>query len=297
MPSGMGGVNGVVRYTVVDSLGVPPLTPVSLLKQVRAVIDLNSDTMELKRIETTTSLRVLPSGHVAHKLTASGGWRAPTPEQTKLFQARSGDFIPMILPGELRPRRQRQSADLSSGFAYMVSIRPHPFSCHRDVIMTGGMIQWTPTSHPVTSQLKNRPCSTQAPEDSMPAHQRRDHTPVAQMRWRRLTLRCLVHVTRATWQAVLDSRQRASSQIAQTECTHSPWNIVRRANQWASMDVCDKKGGRCGVIMNCYSTAAASAHREARAKAKEKGKVCTTISQRAARIVSGGAVEEEKDNA
>ena len=37
MPSGMGGVNGIVKYTVVDSLGVPPLTPVSLLKQVGAV--------------------------------------------------------------------------------------------------------------------------------------------------------------------------------------------------------------------------------------------------------------------
>ena len=41
MPSGMGGINGVVKYTVVDSPGVPPLTPVSLLKQVGAVIDLN----------------------------------------------------------------------------------------------------------------------------------------------------------------------------------------------------------------------------------------------------------------
>ena len=28
MPSGMGGVNGIVKYTVVDSPGVPPLTPV-----------------------------------------------------------------------------------------------------------------------------------------------------------------------------------------------------------------------------------------------------------------------------
>ena len=27
MPSGMGGVNGKVKYTVVDSPGVPPLTP------------------------------------------------------------------------------------------------------------------------------------------------------------------------------------------------------------------------------------------------------------------------------
>ena len=50
MPSGMGGVNGKVKYTVVDSPGVPPLTPVSLLKQVGAVIDLNSNTMDLRKI-------------------------------------------------------------------------------------------------------------------------------------------------------------------------------------------------------------------------------------------------------
>ena len=37
-PSGMGGVECVVKYTVVDSPGVPPRTPVSLLKQVGAVI-------------------------------------------------------------------------------------------------------------------------------------------------------------------------------------------------------------------------------------------------------------------
>ena len=69
MPSGMGGVNGVVRYTVVESPGVPLLTPVSLLKQVGAVMDLNNNTMDPKKIETRTSLRVLPTGHVAHKLT------------------------------------------------------------------------------------------------------------------------------------------------------------------------------------------------------------------------------------
>ena len=93
------------------------------------MIDLNNDTIELKRIETTTSLRVLPSGHVAHKLTefARGGWRAPTSEQTKLFHTRSGDFRPVTLPGELRPRRQQQVADLSSGSAYTTSDPSHPF--------------------------------------------------------------------------------------------------------------------------------------------------------------------------
>ena len=91
MPSGMGGVNGIVKYTVVDSPGVLPLTPVSLLKQVGAVIELNSNTMDLKKIETTTTLRTLPSGHVAYKLTefALGGWKASTLEQTDLFQVKN----------------------------------------------------------------------------------------------------------------------------------------------------------------------------------------------------------------
>ena len=108
MPSGMGGVNGVVKYSVVDSPEVPPLTSVSLLKQVGAVIDLNNNTVELRKIETMTSLNIFPTGHVAHKLTefASGGWKAPTPEQTKLFQARSDVFRPVTLPGESKQRRQ-----------------------------------------------------------------------------------------------------------------------------------------------------------------------------------------------
>ena len=131
MPSGMGRVNGVVKYTVVDSPGVPPLTPVSLLKQVGAVIDLNNNTMELKKIGATTALRILPTGHVAHKLTefASGGWKAPTPEQTKLFHARSGVFRPVTLPGESKQRRQYQISDFSSCLAYTVSNHSHVSPC------------------------------------------------------------------------------------------------------------------------------------------------------------------------
>ena len=122
MPSGMGGVNGAVKYTGVDSPGVPPLTPASLLKQVGAVIDLNHNTMELKKIGATTALRILPSGHVSHKLMefASGGWNAPTSVQTKLFQARSDVFRPVILPGESKQRQQYQISDFSGGLACTV---------------------------------------------------------------------------------------------------------------------------------------------------------------------------------
>ena len=128
MPSGMGGVNGIVKYTVVDSPGVPPLTPVSLLKQVGAVIDLNSNTMDLKKIETTTTLRTLPSGHVAHKLTefAPGGWKAPTLEQTDLFQVKTDAFRPVTLPGEIKSRSSKQCVGFSSGFVY--TVRNHSYS-------------------------------------------------------------------------------------------------------------------------------------------------------------------------
>ena len=103
----------------------------SLLKQVGAVIDLNNNTMELKKIETTTSLRVLPTGHVAHKLSefALGGRKAPTPEQTKLFQARSDDIRPVVLPGESGERRQYQMTDFSSGLEYTVSNHSHMSPC------------------------------------------------------------------------------------------------------------------------------------------------------------------------
>ena len=128
MPSGLGGVNGIVKYTVVDSPGVPPLTPVSLLKQVGAVIDLNSNRMDLKKIETTTTLRTLPSDHVAHKLTefAPGGWKALTLEQTDLFQMKSDAFRPVTLPGEIKSRSSKQCDGFSSGFVYTVRDQSYP---------------------------------------------------------------------------------------------------------------------------------------------------------------------------
>ena len=124
--------------------------------------------------------------------------------------------------------------------------------------------------------LKNRPtCRVHLLLDStwMPTQRWGNRVLVAEVRWRRLALRCLLHVTRASCQIVLDPWQQASSRIAQTECTHSPELLVHRTNQWASTDVCDKKRERCGAIMNYIHSAAAIAHKEAKAKTKERKKL------------------------
>ena len=131
------------------------------------------------------------------------------------------------------------------------------------------------TSSPMINWLKERPISSvHLLLDStwMPTQRWESCVLVAEVRWRRLALRCLVHVTRASWKIVLDSRQQASSRIAQTECTHLPELLVHRANQCASMDVCDKKRGRCGAIMNYFHSVASIAHKEAKAKTRGKKK-------------------------
>ena len=100
----------------------------------------------------------------------------------------------------------------------------------------------------------------------------------------------------AAWQAVIDMWQGASYRIAQTECTHPPELRVCRANRWASMDVCDRKRGGCGAILNYSPTAMACAQRNAKIKVKAKKKDSVNISQRAALITSGALDEKERDN-
>ena len=77
-------------------------------------------------------LRALPSGHVAHKLTefAPDGWKAPTPEQTELFQVRTDVFRPVALPGEFKPGSSKHCAGFSSGFVYTVRDRSHLSPSH-----------------------------------------------------------------------------------------------------------------------------------------------------------------------
>ena len=75
--------------------------------------------------------------------------------------------------------------------------------------MTGVLNMWCPTtSYPVMNWLKNRPTSSvHLLLDStwMPTQRWRNRVLVEEVWWRRLALRCLVHVTRESWQIVATS--------------------------------------------------------------------------------------------
>ena len=72
------------------------------------------------------------------------------------------------------------------------------------------------TSSPMINWLRGRPISSVhlLLNSTWTATQRWESCVlVAEVRWRRLALRCLVHVTRASWQVVLDSWPRCDREL------------------------------------------------------------------------------------
>ncbi|CAE7243503.1 unnamed protein product, partial [Symbiodinium sp. KB8] len=77
-PIGLAGINGLIELTVVAD-DVPLLLPIKLLKQLRAVVDLDRNILEIRSYNAEASLTDLPSGHVAVSVTdfAPEGWSVP----------------------------------------------------------------------------------------------------------------------------------------------------------------------------------------------------------------------------
>ena len=184
---------------------------------------------------------------------------------------RTDVFRPVTLPGEIKSRSSKQCVGFSSGFVYTVRDRSHLSPSHHqrdpDLCVDDTM------SFLFDDQLAQRTtgfeCSLVSGFDVN-----------ANSAMGKLCTGRRGSVAK-TCSAVPGSRHpsvdraglmAASSRIAQTECTHLPELLVHRANQWALMDVCDKKRGRCGAIMNYVHSAASIAHKEAKARMKGKKK-------------------------
>eukprot|EP00435_Cladocopium_sp_Y103_P046620 s783_g13.t1 len=95
IPLGIGGSSGVLETTVVEG-EVPLLLPIKMLRQLKAVIDLNAEHVHLAVLQKTIPLCFLPSGHVAIDVFDFGehGFQFPNGLQTQEFN--ESDFrIPM----------------------------------------------------------------------------------------------------------------------------------------------------------------------------------------------------------
>ena len=77
-PVGIAGINGLLEMTVVQE-DIPMLLPIKLLRQLRAVVDLDQNVLELRKYDTQARLSELPSGHVAVDVMSfdPSGWSVP----------------------------------------------------------------------------------------------------------------------------------------------------------------------------------------------------------------------------
>ena len=77
-PVGVAGVNGLLEMTVVQE-DIPMLLPIKLLRQLRAVVDLDRDVLDLRKYNAQARLSELPSGHVAVDVMSFDpkGWSIP----------------------------------------------------------------------------------------------------------------------------------------------------------------------------------------------------------------------------
>ena len=78
IPLGIGGVNGILEATVVRD-DVPLLLPISLLCELKVIIDLESEVMRLQRFGTEVKLQRMRSGHYSIPILQfpREGWSAP----------------------------------------------------------------------------------------------------------------------------------------------------------------------------------------------------------------------------
>ena len=106
IPVGVAGVNGLLEATVVQE-NIPLLLPIRMLKQLRAVVDLEQDRLLLKAYGVETDMHAMPSGHMSVSVTdyAPEGWSLPRAAESEYikreqFVLASSGFLQSMYPLE-----------------------------------------------------------------------------------------------------------------------------------------------------------------------------------------------------
>ena len=100
VPVGIGRVNGLVMFTVLDDDNVPALTPISTLKVMGAIIDLPGQVMHFANCGgATTEIKEIETGHQQHSLLEfpEKGWVPPSDFAQHPFQVKQGEKFVSLL--------------------------------------------------------------------------------------------------------------------------------------------------------------------------------------------------------
>ena len=145
---------------------------------------------------------------------------------------RTDVFRPVTLPGEFKSRSSCTQSEI--GHISLRLIINMILTC----VLT---IPCLLTSSPMINWLKERLVSSvHLLLDStwMPTQRWESCALVAEVRWRRLALRCLVHVTRASWQIVLDSFVATNFLENRSDRVHSSAGTPGPSRQPVGLDGC-----------------------------------------------------------
>ena len=187
---------------------------------------------------------------------------------------RTDVFRPVKLPGEFKPRSSEQCTGFSCGFVYTVRDRSHLSPSHHqhdpDLCVDDTMSSDHFSDDQLAQGTSNFECSFASGFD-MDANSamgklcagRRDSVDKT----------CSAVSGSRHPSVVADRAGPVATSLIKNRSNRAhtlPELLVHRANQWASMDVCDNKAWRCGAIVNYCHSAASIAHKEAKAKTTGK---------------------------
>eukprot|EP00435_Cladocopium_sp_Y103_P022720 s4252_g5.t1 len=123
IPLGIAGSSGILEATVVEG-EIPLLLPIKMLRQLRAVIDLEQSCLSFVGMRKSVPLTVLPSGHIAIEIFQfeEGGFRCPVEAEHDGY--RCDDFR-----NDSGPKNNAPSAMCSTPYPTTFSALGHGASC------------------------------------------------------------------------------------------------------------------------------------------------------------------------
>ena len=171
LPIGLAGVNGLLEVTVVQD-NVPLLLPVKLLRQLRAVVDLDDNLLRLKAYGVETKMHELPSGHLSVSVTsyAPEGWSLPRaaqshalkPEQYVLVTSGFLNQSMSSLESSRAPSVKFDTGDLNGKFATAPDDGSKGQGCAGASREAGSV---SPPKPPCSKEVENDPRENVRPDD------------------------------------------------------------------------------------------------------------------------------------